>query len=285
MAWTRIAHRSLQELWSKQECCICIQYQVMNTILEELLNRPDIWQASRISRGEDPATTIPSGHPGLDRVLSRGGWPRAALTEILVDACGIGELGLLAPVLAGCSRGRRRVVFVRPPFQPYAPALTAQGICLEKLLVLAARQQHDALWCMEQVLRSGSCAALLGWFPEPSQPDYLALRRLQLAAHDSGSLIFLFRPSQTARVLSPAALRIALHAGQQQLRIDILKQRGGPAGERIALAREHSLLQPRIDPILLPVTRGSCNATHDEHPPRYGQHSERGATPADVALH
>jgi len=257
----------------------------MNTTLKALLNRPDIWQASRIRQGADPANAVPSGHPRLDQALSGGGWPRAGLTEILVDACGIGELGLLTPILACCSRSRRRVMFVRPPFQPYAPALMAQGICVEKLLVITARQQHDALWCMEQALRSGSCACLLGWFPESRQPDYPALRRLQLAAHDSGSLIFLFRPAQTAQVLSPAVLRIALRSRQQQLLIDILKQRGGPAGERIVLARDKFLLQPRIDPALLPVSHSSCPPAHGETPSLSRPHKERGAAHVDAALH
>ena len=44
---------------------------------------------------------------------------------------------------------------------------------------------RDALWAFEQCLRSGACAAVLGW---PLHADGPALRRLQVAA-DSGECL------------------------------------------------------------------------------------------------
>jgi hypothetical protein len=121
--------------------------------------------------------------------------------------------------------------------------------------------------CAEQILRSGAAACLLAWLPESRLGDYRALRRLQLAAQGSASLAFLFRPPQAAHSLSPAALRIVLRV-RGSLAVEILKQRGGQAGQQITLVRANTLLQPRIDLALLPspwirprpASAGQCSA-------------------------
>ena len=113
----------------------------MNRLLQTLLARPDVWQASRPRTTIADGNALPSGHAALDRVLHRGGWPRAALTEVLSGNCGIGEMQLLAPALAHCSRGSRRLFFVCPPYLPYAPALLAQNVALERLLVVRAERE------------------------------------------------------------------------------------------------------------------------------------------------
>ena len=87
------------------------------------------WQA-RIWRGKVATVAravIPTGYRELDRVLPGGGWPLEAITEILVDGYGIGELGLLMPALAALTRDdpakpKKWVSWIAPPFVPYAPA-------------------------------------------------------------------------------------------------------------------------------------------------------------------
>ena len=65
--------------------------------LDKLLESPRIWRA----RNQAPAERgLSSGYKQFDRHLPGGGWPRAALTEILVEQYGIGELRLLMPALA-----------------------------------------------------------------------------------------------------------------------------------------------------------------------------------------
>jgi len=271
----------------------------MNRLLQTLLARPDVWQASRPRAVTATGDTLPSGHAALDRVLHRGGWPRAALTEVLSGSCGIGEMQLLAPALAHCSRGTRRLFFVCPPYLPYAPALLAQDVALERLLVVRAERDVDTLWCAEQILRSGAAACLLAWLPESRLGDYRALRRLQLAAQGSASLAFLFRPPQAAHSLSPAALRIVLRGTREHLALEIVKQRGGQAGQQLTLARANALLQPRIDPALLPATVdqapvGPALSGQMPCPDKSGPTAERmpcpdksgpTTTPAGTALH
>ncbi|WP_305804526.1 translesion DNA synthesis-associated protein ImuA [Stenotrophomonas sp. YIM B06876] len=192
--------------------------------LDSLLHERRIWRGRPVPM---PASRQPSGHAALDAVLPTGGWPEAALTEVLVPADGVGELRLLWPSLARLTQAGERVVLIAPPYIPYAPAWQAAGIELRQLQVVQAPQLRDALWAAEQCLRSGSCAAVLCW---PQLADDRALRRLQVAAESGQTLGFACRPLPAVRNPSPAALRIAIDAQPAQLRV--LKCRGGLAPTR-----------------------------------------------------
>ena len=72
--------------------------------LAEILARPDVWCADRLASAEIPA--VSSGFAALDAELPGGGWPRGALTEILVDHVGLGECSLVLPALGKmCEEG------------------------------------------------------------------------------------------------------------------------------------------------------------------------------------
>jgi hypothetical protein len=188
--------------------------------LADVLRHPAIWR-----RGAMPALggdALSTGLAALDALLPGGGWPRGALTEILIDEDGIGECSLLLPALATLTAARRRVVFVAPPYIPYAPALAAAGVDLAQLVHIDAAAL-DTHWTAEQCLRAGCCGAVLNWLP---RTDYRQLRRLQLAAETGGAIGFVFRPIAAARETSPAALRLKVVADAQGPRIEILKCRG-----------------------------------------------------------
>lgn len=173
----------------------------------------------------------PTGLPALDAVLPHNGWPPAALTEVLIPADGVGELGILWPSLAQITGDGGRVVLVAPPYIPYAPAWHLAGIALPGLEVIRA-EGRDALWAAEQCLRSGACAAVLCW---PTHADDRALRRLQVAAETGQALGFAFRSIKTLSNPSPAALRIAIETQPRQLRV--VKCRGAmPPSHAIALS-------------------------------------------------
>jgi hypothetical protein len=224
----------------------------MRPPLQAILDRPDVWRHSDRPGGGSRHGAVPTGHAGLDAVLHHGGWPRATLIEILADDCGIGEMQLLAPALAQCSRGRQRLFFIGAPHLPYAPALHALGVRLEQVLVLTPGPRNELLWSLEQVLRSGACGCLLAWLPALHAADYGALRRLQLAAGRNCGPAFLFRPADSVHTVTPAALRLRLRAVGAQLELQVLKQRGAQSGQRLWIERPASLLQPRLIPGLLP---------------------------------
>ena len=182
-------------------------------------------QPQRVWRGRLAAAAAgaqPTGHVGLDAVLPSGGWPEAALSELLIPADGVGELQLLWPTLARLSQAGERIVLVAPPYLPFAPAWRQAGVDLGRLQVVRAGTSRDALWATEQCLRSGSCGAVLCW---PLGADDRALRRLQVAAASGRTLAFATRSLAVAIHPSPAALRIAIDAAPAQWRV--LKCRGG----------------------------------------------------------
>ncbi len=186
--------------------------------LDKLLLERRVWKGQQQGA---PANVQPTGHGLLDALLPSGGWPAAALSEILHGAEGIGELQLLWPTLARLSQAAERILLVAPPHLPYPPAWLAAGVDLRWLSLVEANSR-DALWAAEQCLRSGSCGAVLCW---PKQADDRALRRLQIAAETGQTLAFAYRPLAEAVNPSPAALRIAVEATQ----LRILKCRGGLA--------------------------------------------------------
>ena len=188
--------------------------------LGEVLRHPAIWRRGNASVGRFDVQ--PSGYAELDALLPGGGWPRGALSEILVASDGIGECSLLLPALAALTRSHQRVALVAPPYIPYAPGLAAAGIDLGQLVQIEAAAT-DTHWTAEQCLRAGCCAAVVNWLP---RADYRQLRRLQIAAEAGSSIGFVFRPLEAARETSPAALRLAVTIDADGPRIEVLKCRG-----------------------------------------------------------
>lgn len=199
--------------------------------LATVLARPDVWRGDRFADASLPA--VASGFAALDRELPGGGWPRGALTELLCDGTGQGELALLLPAFKQLCAEDGWLVLIAPPHPLHAGALAAAGIPLERLLLVeaggAARQaQLQALWAAEQALHSDAPAAVLCW---STHADSKTVRRLQLAAAAGHAAGFLLRPTGVARESSAAVLRLRLQAQAQHegdLAIDILKRRGPP---------------------------------------------------------
>lgn len=190
-------------------------------VLQELIDARSVWHAGRSIRTQREAE--PTGHPALDALLPSGGWPRNSLSELLIPHDGIGELALLLPMLASVGRRGGRIVLVAPPYVPYAPAWRQQGMPLDAMTVLDAAPR-DALWAMEQCLRSGSCDVVLGW---PRTGDAQALRRLQVAAQSGSSIGIVLRDARHAANPSPAVLR--LHGTQGQWRVRKCRGAAAPA--------------------------------------------------------
>jgi cell division inhibitor SulA/protein ImuA len=197
----------------------------VSSALEELLRHPALWRGGGIVGA--PAT-VPTGFRRLDERLPGGGWPLSRLVEILVPTAGVGEIRLLIPALRALSAAQpdepRWIAWLGPPHLPYAPALADAGLDPARTLVIRPRAGLDLLWAMEQALRSGTCAAVLGWVGAASNQ---ALRRLSLAAGEGQSIGFLFRPPCHRSEASPAALRLLLMACDSGLDVEILRSRGG----------------------------------------------------------
>lgn len=203
----------------------------MNPSLELVLQHPGIWRGNQRAQTADDA--LPTGFAALDALLPGGGWPRGALTEVLLSRQGIGELRLLTPALARLSEADGWLAWVAPPYVPYAAALAATGIDLRRLLVAKPRSEADAWWTAEQALRSGACGALLAWL---RAADERRMRRLQLAAETGHTWGVLFRHARAAQDRSPAALRLLLEPSTEGLAVHVIKRRGGPVSRPVVVA-------------------------------------------------
>jgi cell division inhibitor SulA/protein ImuA len=190
--------------------------------LERLLEHPAIWRGRSVAR----TATLSTGCTRLDEALPGGGWPAAGLTEILTARSGLGELRLLVPLLVhlGSLQASRWAVWVAPPFEPYAPALIAAGVPLERQLVV---RTAEPAWVIEQSLDSGGAAIVLAWLTSGTATNVTMLRRLQLATQRSGAPAFLFRPLTEAARTSPAELRLVFEPHVTGGRVQLLKSRGG----------------------------------------------------------
>jgi protein ImuA len=212
------------------------------------------WRADRLTLAQ--AHALASGHAELDIHLPGGGWPARALTELLLPHAGVGELRLLAPVLATLQQQQRCLMWFDPPAAPCAWALAALGIDVRQLVVVRSRQllkaqarkvlpAADVLWALEHALRSGHLGAALAWLPARLPAD--ALRRLQLAAQAHDGPVFLLRDVQERSRASPAALRLLLgSAGPDELRVSLLKRRGPPLAQPLVLALQPVLAGPAL---------------------------------------
>lgn len=200
----------------------------MPQTLDRLLRHPALWRGTR--HPVLPAG-LPSGFAELDALLPGGGWPRDALTRIRLPEPAAG-MGLLLPLLARLTRAGDTVALVAPPALPHAPGWVQAGVDLEYLLVVEASRAQRA-WTLEQLLRSGTCAAVLGWI---EQLGLTAERRLQLAAEAGGASGFLLHTGRQQKH-SMAALSLVLEYRPKQLEICLLHGKGLRGGEAVRLPR------------------------------------------------
>ncbi len=236
---------------------------------------PGLWHAHQLARPHQQVQ--PSGFVDLDEQLPGGGWPQSALTELLLPHPGVGELRLLAPVLAAVQHQQRSVMWFDPPAAPCTWALAALGLQLQHLVVVRAKQSlptgrkpayklegapahnaefvrnplreklpaADVLWALEQALKSGHVGAVVAWLPARLPAD--ALRRLQLAAQAHEGPAFLLRADTERQRPSAAPLRLLLaSAGPDVLRLHLFKRRGPPAAQPLLLQLPAVLSAPAL---------------------------------------
>jgi len=265
------------------------------TALVSLLQAADIGAIPNLWRGDDwiqadSRTDYTScGHEDLDRELPGHGWPHGQLVELLVDHPGIGELSLLLPALAAVTHSGRTCVWVLPcqedapatarlpqgimPQQvathalPYAPALVEAGIDLARNIFVKPLTARESGWALEQSLRAAHLGALVGWLPEGAgaDADFRSLRRLHLLAQRHRVLVFILRNARHARAPSPAALRLQLSEENGQLQVRLLKRRGRPLIEPVALQVHPARWNPTPTPSA-PPPKPAPEATHPSLP-------------------
>lgn len=144
---------------------------------------------------------LPEGVAALSRRFDAAAFaPQPGLEEVCVAgasgvAAGIGFL-LARQFADGLADRRRLVAFVAPRFwigergRPYGHGLERLGADPRRLLVATPATEADALWTLEEALRSGAVGLAIGTVEAAS---LTASRRLDLAAREAKSTVALVR--------------------------------------------------------------------------------------------
>jgi protein ImuA len=189
------------------------------------LDFPGVWRANELAVSR--TATYPTGFDHFDNELPGKGWPRSALIELLLQQAGIGEMQLLKPVLTGLSK-TQKIVLVQPPYLPQAMACKSWGLQMNNLFWIKTTNAADGLWATEQILKNGSCGAVILW---QANVRTESLRRLHLAAQSTNTWLWLMRPLAANMDASPAQLRIALKPAPGGVALNIVKRRGPHAAQ------------------------------------------------------
>lgn len=206
------------------------------------LDRPALLAAlrARIGRLERGAPG-PAPEPvplcqALDAALPQGGLARGGLHDLTFppeEAAGAATG--FAALLLGRTGGT--VFWIAEEPDAWPPGLARFGLDPAALVLVRARGA-DALWAMEEALRSPASAGALLVLARP--PDLTAERRLMLAAQTGGGIGLLLRPEAEEapgaaltrwRVASLPGLGASRHdLGDPRWRVELLRCRGGRPG-------------------------------------------------------
>ena len=141
--------------------------------------------------------TISCGCEALDHYLPDGGYVPGSVIEYLraMPGCGVSTLAFTAAAAAMKSTNGF-VVIIDTQHNIYPPALASWGINLEKVVLVRPQSDVDALWAVDQSLRTPAVAAVVA---DVERIDDRAARRMQLAAEQGGGLALLLRPASARR--------------------------------------------------------------------------------------
>ncbi|MEK9711729.1 MAG: translesion DNA synthesis-associated protein ImuA [Thalassolituus sp.] len=199
-----------------------------NTLGQHFL-RGQVWRGDQIPE-LSRATVLDTGHPELNRELPAQGWRAGQVCEIYSQSAGCGEVSLLLPALAKLSQQERWIMLIAPPAIPYAPALSMAGINTRHLLMVHPANHKEALWCIEEGLRSGQCSAVLGWL---NAIDNTSVRRIQLACEEQQNYCWLWPGQNAGHKASAAPLRMNVRRhSAREAAVQFIKRRGSwPSNE------------------------------------------------------
>jgi protein ImuA len=198
---------------------------VRTEIIAELRKR---LQAAEAPRGR----TVSLGVAEIDQALADGGLRMGALHEV----CGAAATGFTLALMSGLEGELLWCAGGRGAGGLYPPGLARFQVSTGSFTLARAARRRDALWVVEEALRSGACAGVA------LEADFaLAVtesRRLQLAAEEGGSLGLVLRPHgvATAGTASVARTRWLAepHPGAtgalMRWRLELVRNRGGAAG-------------------------------------------------------
>jgi protein ImuA len=196
-------------------------------------------QLARLERPRGGGEAVSLGEPALDAALPWDGLPRCGLHDVLGSE-GDAAAGGFAMALAGRLAGNDGLIVhvgMRHRRQatgsPYGPGLVRFGVKPDRLILVTVRRPVDLLWTMEESLRSGALAAVIG---EGVAADLTASRRLQLAAETGGAAALLLPEVESRSWVALTRWRVASAASSDgpfrpRWRVTLERCRGGTSGD------------------------------------------------------
>src|SRR5262249_52428340 len=167
-------------------------------------NRAEILHELRRLMAWDGVTetrALPFGQPALDAHLPQGGLSCGALHEAAPEAPGdlpaaFGFIVAIAATMLARVPPNAPVLFVTAPgalaSSPSGHGLNRFALDPARVILLEAANDREALWAMEEALRSAAPAAVAG---AVGRLDFRASQRLHFAALESARpLLLLLRP-------------------------------------------------------------------------------------------
>ncbi len=175
-----------------------------------------------------------AGCAAMDALLPGGGYAAGSVVEYLrsTPACGASSLAWAAAA-AAMRQSQGFLVVVDTQHNIYPPPLTSHGIDLAKVIFVRPQSQADALWAVDQALRTSAVAAV---FAELERIDERSARRLQLAAESAGGLALLVRSSAARRQPSWAEVQWLVRSqANRRWHVQLVRARGGQTGRSTLL--------------------------------------------------
>jgi protein ImuA len=168
-------------------------------------------------------------------------FPLGAVHEFICDddEGAAATFGFVSALAASLMHSGGTAFWIGPTCTTFPPALKAFGLEPERILFVELKNEKDILWAVEEALKCGALAAVVG---EVRNLTFNASRRLQLAVERSKVTGFLFRrrlqkldttASLTRWKISPTASMAPDDlpgVGFPQWKIELLKVRNGRTG-------------------------------------------------------
>ena len=217
---------------------------------------------SRMAGSAASIPHVPTGFPSLDRALGLGGLPRGGVCEMVGPATS-GKTTLALRFLSQAQAGGSLAGYIDQSLCFDADYAYRCGVDLSRLVAGTPQDLAEALAMAEALARSGSLAALVldtldGLWDDPGAANSLAatINRLRTPLAHSGTIFLVLRDSPDAHSPALSALAhtstirlqimrerwIQLHGDIRgcEARVEVLKNRHGPAGQVARLTIEFS---------------------------------------------
>ncbi len=217
---------------------------------------------------ENGSAALPFGIAAIDTMLG-GGLMRGALHEIAApaethSAATTGFALGLAALTSSC-----RLLWIAEEMSraesgaPHGAGLDAFRLAPERLVTVSVTHRRDLLWGMEEALRCRAVGVVIGEM-RAGKIDEIAVRRLSLAAGESGALALLLRAAPAADsstaatrwIVGAASSAIAHGPGAPRFAAHLVRNRRGPVGSWIlewSDSDERFILATHAQPVAVPA--------------------------------